>query len=116
MKLHEWSKIDREKLNPSCERQVIHCDQMTVARLFLKKGAIVPRHSHLNEQVTVLQEGKLRFAFDSADVIVEAGQALQIPGHEPHLVEALEDSVAMDLFSPVREDWVRGDDAYLRKS
>ena len=116
MKLHQWNKIEHEKLNPQCERQAIHCDQMTIARLYLKKGAVVPRHSHPNEQVTMLEEGTLRFAFDSGDVIVEAGQALQIPGHEPHMVEALADSIAMDLFSPVREDWIRGDDAYLRKS
>jgi quercetin dioxygenase-like cupin family protein len=115
MKLHQWDTIEREQLNPHLVRQVIHGDQITVARLYLKKGAIVPRHSHANEQITVLQAGKLRFVFDHGETILEAGQALQIPGHEPHLVESLEDSVAMDLFSPVREDWIRGDDAYLRK-
>jgi quercetin dioxygenase-like cupin family protein len=88
---------------------------MTVAHLYLTKGAIVPRHSHPNEQVTVLERGRLRFEFDDGSRVIEAGQMLQIPGDLPHLVEALEDSLALDLFSPPREDWIRGDDAYLRQ-
>jgi quercetin dioxygenase-like cupin family protein len=47
-------------------------------------------------------------------MVVRTGESLQIPGGVPHRVEALEDSVALDLFSPPREDWIRGDDAYLR--
>jgi quercetin dioxygenase-like cupin family protein len=88
---------------------------MTIAHLHLTKGAVVPRHSHANEQVTVLERGRLRFVFDDESQIVEAGQMLQIAGDRPHAVEALEDSVALDLFSPPREDWIRGDDAYLRQ-
>jgi quercetin dioxygenase-like cupin family protein len=116
MKLHDWDKIEREQMNPEFARQVIHGDQMTVARVYLKKGSTVPRHSHVNEQIMLLLEGKLKFVFDDHEVIVEPGQNLQIPGHEPHGVETLEDSIALDLFSPVREDWIRGDDAYLRKA
>lgn len=116
MKLHDWATIEREQMNPEFARQVIHGDNMTVARVYLKKGSIVPRHSHANEQIMLLLEGKLKFIFDDREIIVQPGQNLQIPGHEPHGVESLEDSVALDLFSPVREDWIRGDDAYLRKS
>ena len=115
MKLHRWSDIPTEPLNPLVTRQVIHSDQMTISRLNLKQGAIVPRHHHVNEQITMLQKGRLRFVFDDGERIVEAGDALQIASNLPHLVEALEDSEAIDLFSPVREDWRRGDDAYLRR-
>jgi quercetin dioxygenase-like cupin family protein len=80
----------------------------------LLAGGVVPRHSHENEQVTVLEKGRLKFIFDDREQIIEAGQCLQIPSHAPHRVEVLEDSIALDLFAPVREDWVRGDDAYLR--
>jgi quercetin dioxygenase-like cupin family protein len=114
MKHYEWEKIEKEQLSSVFARQVIHADQMTVARVYLKKGAIVPRHSHVNEQITLMQEGKLRFVFDDREVLVCAGDALQIKAHEPHSAESLEDSVAIDLFSPTREDWIRGDDAYLR--
>jgi quercetin dioxygenase-like cupin family protein len=116
MKLHRWSEIPVEILNPLLSRQAVHCDRITLARLTLKKGAIVPRHQHENEQVTTLEQGRLRFVFDDGEVVVGQGDSLQIPSHAPHSVEALEDSVALDLFVPVREDWVRGDDAYLRRS
>src|SRR5258707_3092455 len=114
MRLEDWKQIPREQMNPHFARQVVHGDRMTIARVSLVKGSSVPRHSHENEQICMVQEGKLRFIFDDRDFILEAGHVLQIPGHEPHAVEALEDSVAFDLFSPIREDWIRGDDAYLR--
>jgi len=114
MKLHAWNDIPNEELNPVAKRRVLHADSITVARLFLAKGAVVPRHSHPNEQITMMESGKLRFIFDDSEVVVEGGQIVQIPGGEPHAVVALEDSLATDLFSPVREDWLRGDDAYLR--
>ena len=115
MKRHDWSQIPREQLNADCARQVIHTERMTVARLSMRAGAVVARHSHENEQLTMLEKGKLKFIFDDREEIIQAGQCLQIPSHAPHRVEALEDSDATDLFAPVREDWVRGDDAYLRQ-
>ena len=114
MKIHRWPDIFQEQLNPLCARQCIHGAKMTVARICLKKGAVVPLHRHENEQITILQEGKLRFVLDGQEVILAAGEMLEIDPDMPHSVEALEDSVATDLFSPVREDWKRGDDAYLR--
>lgn len=114
MKVHNWSEVPREQLNPDCVRQAIHTDRMTLSRLHLVAGGVVPRHSHENEQVTVLEKGRLKFIFDDREEIIQAGQCLQIPSHAPHRVEVLEDSIALDLFAPVREDWVRGDDAYLR--
>jgi quercetin dioxygenase-like cupin family protein len=116
MQLRKWDQIEREQMNPHFARQVVHGDKMTIAKVYLTKGSCVPRHSHANEQICMVQEGKLRFIFDDRDFILEAGHVLQISGDEPHGVEALEDSVAIDLFSPVREDWIRGEDAYLRKA
>jgi quercetin dioxygenase-like cupin family protein len=116
MKLHRWSEIPVEQLNPLVSRQVVHSDTMTIARLLLKKGAIVPRHQHINEQVANLEKGRLRFFWDDgSETEMEGGDSLQVPSDVPHKVEALEDSVVIDLFSPTREDWIRGDDAYLRR-
>jgi len=114
MAIHVWDAIERERLNPLVERQAIHSERMTMARLYLKAGAVVPLHHHENEQCTVLESGKLRFLFDDGERILCAGEVMQIPPNAPHAVEALEDSVALDLFAPRREDWLRGDDAYLR--
>ena len=114
MAIHRWHAIEREQLNPLVERQAIHSARMTMARLYLKAGAVVPRHHHENEQCTVLESGKLRFLFDDGEQILSGGEVMQIAPNAPHAVEALEDSVALDLFAPRREDWLRGDDAYLR--
>jgi len=114
MDLHDWKRIEKEQLGPKIARQVIHAENMTIARIFLDEGAIVPQHHHENEQVTVLQKGQLLFTIDGAVQVLVAGQALRIPPHAVHEVEALAESRALDLFSPRREDWIRGDDAYLR--
>jgi quercetin dioxygenase-like cupin family protein len=114
MKLHRWKEIEREQLGPLTARQVVHSERLTVARIYLKKGAVVARHQHENEQVSYLLEGRLRFDFDTEQVIVGAGEVMQIDSQRPHRVEALEDSLALDIFQPVREDWLRGEDSYLR--
>ena len=115
MQLYNWSQIEKEQLNPLIARQVIHGKKLTVARLFLSKDAVVPEHSHHNEQITVLEKGRLLFTIDGRQQELVGGQALQIPSNAVHQVRALEDSMAMDLFAPPREDWIRGEDAYLRR-
>jgi quercetin dioxygenase-like cupin family protein len=115
MKLHDWSRIETEQLNPHLARQVVHSENLTVAKIFLSKGAIVAEHSHANEQLTLLMEGKLKFIYPGREQIVIAGQMIETEPNMPHSVEALEDSLAIDLFAPRREDWIRGNDAYLRK-
>jgi quercetin dioxygenase-like cupin family protein len=115
MQRYQWNQIEKEQLNPAFARQVIHGETMTVARVYLKKGCLVPEHSHHNEQISMMEQGTLRFVLAGEELILKAGEVLRIPPHVPHSAEALEDSIAVDLFSPVREDWLRGDDAYLRK-
>lgn len=114
VKLYNWTDVLEEQLNPAVTRRMIHGENMTVARIRLNKGAVVPLHQHANEQISMVEYGKLRFLIAGEERIVKGGESLVIPPNAPHLVEALEDSLATDLFSPVREDWIRGDDAYLR--
>jgi unsaturated pyranuronate lyase len=90
---------------------------MMIAHVYLAKGAIVPQHSHHNEQLTYILEGTLRFYLGETgdDVIdVSAGEVLHIPAHLPHRAEALEDTLDVDVFHPPRSDWLDGSDAYLR--
>ena len=115
MKPYQWNQIVKEQLSPLVARQVIHGKKLTIARLFLNKGAIVAEHSHINEQLTMLEKGRLRFTIDGERLELVEGQILLIPANAAHGVEAMEDSIAMDMFSPAREDWIRGEDAYLRK-
>jgi quercetin dioxygenase-like cupin family protein len=112
---HDWNAVPLEKMNPLVERRVIHTAHLTVAKLTMKKGAVVPLHHHVNEQMTMLESGSLRFEISGETIVVRAGEVIGIPPNAPHMVEALEDSLATDVFTPAREDWIRGDDAYLRR-
>jgi quercetin dioxygenase-like cupin family protein len=85
-----------------------------LARIVLKKGARVPTHHHFHEQISHVVEGALKFVLEGSEVAVRAGEILAIPPDAPHEVVALEDSVALDIFNPPRQDWIDGDDAYLR--
>ena len=114
MTLHSWESVELEDLSETASRRVIHSERMTTARIYLKKGAVVPLHSHENEQMSHVLSGSLRFEFADRVLTVSAGDVVEIPSHEPHSVEALEDSLALDIFQPVRQDWVEGDDSYLR--
>lgn len=113
---HNWDAIPKEQMSPTFARQVIHTDSMTIARVYMKVGCSVPEHQHPNEQVSIVYEGSMRFVFaDGREVVVKAGEAMQIPSGVPHGAVALEDVVAMDIFTPQRQDWISGDDSYLRK-
>ena len=85
-----------------------------IAHVYLAKGAIVPEHTHENEQITYILEGKLRFTLGDETIDVGAGEVLTIPPNVPHAAEALEDTLDVDVFTPPREDWLSGTDAYLR--
>lgn len=111
----DWSKAGREQMNPLLVRQVYHAELYTIARLEMKAGARVPVHEHSNEQVTTVLTGRLRFTVAGHEIDVAAGESLALAANEPHGVEVLEDSVALDVFTPRREDWIRGDDAYLKR-
>jgi quercetin dioxygenase-like cupin family protein len=110
-----WNSIEEERLNPQFSRRVIHTQNMTIARIKLEKSAVVPEHSHHHEQISMVEEGSIRFVVEGREHILRAGDTLTIPPHVKHQVEALEDTIATDVFCPVREDWINGADAYLRR-
>ena len=113
-KLHRWAEIKPEQMNASTTRQYVVGTNTMLARLVLKKGAVVPRHEHFHEQISHVLEGALKFHIDGNEIVVRAGDILCIPPHVPHAVDALEDSVALDIFNPPRQDWIDGNDSYLR--
>jgi quercetin dioxygenase-like cupin family protein len=104
-----------EHLNPLLDRQFVAGEKSMLARLRLRKGCIVPLHSHENEQITYILEGALKFSLQGTEVVVRAGEILVIPSNVPHSAEAIEDTVDLDVFCPPRADWISGTDAYLRK-
>ncbi len=114
MKHHLWSQIKEEVLSPTISRKMIAGEKGMVARIFLKKGAIVPEHQHENEQFTIVLSGVMEFTIGGRKIVVRPGEVLEIPGNVPHSAVALEDTDDMDIFVPPRQDWLEGRDAYLR--
>jgi quercetin dioxygenase-like cupin family protein len=110
-----WKTMEIEQLNDKLSRQMISGENATISQLLLKKGAVVPRHSHMNEQYSWIISGTLKFVFDDREILVGAGDVLVIPPNVPHSAVAMEDTVDVDIFAPRREDWIRKEDSYLRK-
>ena len=110
-----WKTMEIERLNDKLSRQMISGENATISQLFLKKGAAVPRHSHMNEQFSWIISGALKFVFDDREILVGEGEVLVIPANVAHSAVALEDTVDVDIFAPRREDWIRKEDSYLRK-
>ena len=114
---YRWDDLAKEPLNEDLSRRLISAERMMLAQVFLEKGCIVPKHSHENEQLTYILEGKLRFRLgeDESEVVdVAAGEVLHLPSWLPHSAEALETTLDVDIFSPPRQDWLDGSDSYLR--
>jgi quercetin dioxygenase-like cupin family protein len=109
-----WSSVEVEALNPLLGRHFVVGQNIMLARVLLKKGCIVPEHSHPNEQLTFIAEGALKFWIDGKEIVVNAGEVLTIPPNMPHKAEALEDTIDFDVFNPPRADWMSGTDVYLR--
>jgi len=118
VKWYRWDDMPKENVTEMLDRRLITGDRMMLAHVYLKKGAIVPRHAHENEQLTYILEGALRFWIgdDESEVMdVRAGEVLHIPSNVPHKAEALEDTLDVDIFSPPRQDWLDKTDEYLRQ-
>lgn len=115
MKLYSWDHVGEEQVNPSLTRRVIHGEKMTVALIRLREGTVVPLHQHAHEQLSAVQSGRLSFVVAGEEATLQAGDMILIPPGAPHKVEALSDCVVVDTFAPARDDWQRGDDAYLRR-
>jgi quercetin dioxygenase-like cupin family protein len=114
---YRWDDIPKEKLNDLLDRRLITGERMMLAHVYLKKGCLVPRHSHENEQITYVLSGALHFWLgedEKEERVIRAGDVLTIPPNVPHKALALEDTLDVDIFCPPRQDWLDGTDAYLR--
>lgn len=114
MQLFAWDTVKKEMMNEKVGRKFISGDRITIAQIFIAKGGVVPTHQHESEQISQVIEGALRFEVEGQEIIARAGDVLQIPSNVPHRVVGLEDSRALDIFSPVRIDWLTGQDSYFR--
>src|SRR5688572_4892337 len=106
VRLHRWDEIALEKVTEMFSQKVVAGERQMLAQIYLKRGALVPIHTHESEQMTYVLQGALRLLVDGEEVIVREGEVLHIPSGTPHQAEALEDTFELDMFSPVRQDWM----------
>jgi quercetin dioxygenase-like cupin family protein len=115
MQLWAWENVRKEVLNDKLWRKVVSGEKAMVAQLGISKGCVVPLHHHESEQISVVLQGELKFAMEGREVVVHAGEVLVIPSNVPHSAQAMKDTIGIDVFSPIRHDWLDGTDDYLRK-
>ena len=115
MEYLNWEAVPEEKMSDVISRKVISGEKVMIAQVFLKKDAVVPEHHHESEQITYILEGALKFELEGQEVVVRKGEVLHIPSNVPHRAVALEDTLDLDIFSPIRVDWLTKDDSYLRR-
>lgn len=117
--LQDWDDVPLETVNAHMQRRIITGELMTVARIYLKDGFLVPRHSHVNEQITQVISGTMRFRFGKdgeQEVDIGPGGVVVIPANLPHEALAIGDVEEMDMWAPRRDDWLDGSDDYLRQA
>ena len=115
---YRWEDMPKERVTDSLDRRLITGERIMLAHVYVKKGCVVPQHSHENEQFTYILAGALHFWIGedgSEEVTVRAGEVLVIPSNVLHKAEALEDTLDVDIFSPPRQDWLDKTVDYLRK-
>ncbi len=113
-----WDEVELETVNPHMQRRIVTGERMTVARIYLKDGFVVPMHSHVHEQVTQVISGRMKFTFgDDRGEVREfgPGDVVVIPSDLPHEAQCIGDVEEMDMWSPRRDDWLDGTDDYLRR-
>jgi quercetin dioxygenase-like cupin family protein len=115
MKHHRLSEIPEEQVTSLFSRRFFTGDKITMAFLTLKEGCVVPEHQHDSEQFSYIISGALRFVIGGEEVIVRSGEMVEIPSHVPHSAVAIETTTGIDVFSPIRRDWVDGTDDYLKR-
>ena len=113
VRLHRWDEIALEKVTETFSRKIVSGDREMLAQVYLKAGCVVPMHAHESEQMTYILQGALRFLVGGEEITVREGEVLHIPSRIEHQAEALDDTFSLDVFSPIREDWLEKADEYL---
>jgi len=103
---YRWSDLPTDHPMEKLDRRRIVGDRAMLSEIHLEEGCFVPTHAHENEQFTYVLRGQLRFHIGPEDseqeeIILGAGEVLHLPPYVPHSAEAIEDTLVVDVFSPV---------------
>ncbi len=97
--------IKTKELAKGITGRYVHSKNVTVGYVNIDKGAILPIHSHVNEQITQIISGRLEMTIDGVTKILEPNTITVIPSNAIHSAVALTDCIAIDTFYPIREDY-----------
>jgi len=111
---YSFENMPEEKLSELISRQYIYAAQSMLVKWTLKKGAVVPLHFHENEQITWITKGSVKVFSQGKEFIIKAGEVIVFPPFVPHEFVALEDTIDIDVFAPVRQDWINEQASYLK--
>jgi len=109
-----FAEMEEERMSENLSRKLVVGKNEMLGYVLLKKGCVVPAHSHVSEQITFILKGALEFTTQGKQIVVKEGETLVIPPNVEHSAVALDDTIDLDCFSPLREDWLNGQDHYLR--
>lgn len=95
--LNRWDDLPLEKVTEMVATKTVAGGARTLRQMYLKKGAIVPRHAHEAERLVYVLQGALRAWLDGEPVVVREGEVLTVPPSSPHQVEALDDTFVLTV-------------------
>lgn len=107
--LRSWSEVAVEHAADGIERQMVWGRQLMVCRLRFAPRVVTAVHTHPHEQITLVERGRVLFVVDGEERVAVAGDVLHFPSNVPHGATMLDEEVVLvDIFSPVREDFLAG--------
>jgi quercetin dioxygenase-like cupin family protein len=103
----DWSKIETEQTAPGITRQMVVGQHVMMVRFTFEPFLVTPQHTHPHEQMTLVVKGRVRFFISGEEHIVSAGSVLHFPPHTLHGATMMDEEVVLiDIFSPIREDFL----------
>lgn len=92
---------------PGLTREVLAAGQnLMIVKFAFEKGIRVPVHRHIHEQSSYVVKGRLQYTIEGKEIVLEAGQSLIVPPNTDHSAVALEETVDINSFTPIREDYL----------
>jgi quercetin dioxygenase-like cupin family protein len=115
VRLHRWDEIALDKVTEMLSRKIVSGEREMLVQVYVKRGCLVPMHAHASEQMTYVLQGALKFLIGGDEITVREGEVLHIPSGIEHQAEALEDTFELDVFSPIRREWLETADEFVRR-
>jgi quercetin dioxygenase-like cupin family protein len=109
VRLHRWDEIALDKVTEMLSRKIVTGEREMLVQVYVKRGCLMPLHAHASEQMTYVLQGALKFLVAGEEVTVREGEVIHIPSGVEHQAEALEDTFELDVFSPIRSEWLEGE-------